>query len=161
MQRDHRLAVAVVAGLDAREQERRFAERPARLAGVIGLAEVGPRHRVLVLEPEERLARFRIRLRTDARARLLGELDEERPEELHEAARERKAQLHRLARRDEHDQAVLLGVVLDLQLMQFHPASIVPLMRWTSAVVERSCSNGIETTRPPRALTSAAPTMRS
>ena len=34
-------------------------------------------------------------------------------------------------------------------------------MRCTSAVVERSCSNGIDSTWPPRASTLAAPTMRS
>src|SRR5258708_7181965 len=67
MQSDHRLAVAIVAGLDAREQQRLVAERAARLAGVIGFAEVGLRHRVLVLESKQRLARLGVRLRADAR----------------------------------------------------------------------------------------------
>src|SRR5258708_27871349 len=93
MQSDPRLAVAIVAGLDAREQQRLVAERAARLAGVIGFAEVGLRHRVLVLESKQRLARLGIRLRADARARLLAELDQQRPEQLDEAARQREAQL--------------------------------------------------------------------
>src|SRR5262249_17261943 len=116
--------------------------------------------RVLMLETKERLAGLRVRLRADARARFLGQLDEERPQQLDEAAREREAQLHRLAGGDQHDQAVLLGVVLDLELVELHEA-MVPLMRCTSAVVERSCSKGIEITRPPRASTPAAPAMRS
>src|SRR5690242_9145132 len=37
VQRDHGLAVAVVAGLDAREQQRRLAERRGMAAGVVGL----------------------------------------------------------------------------------------------------------------------------
>src|SRR5205085_7437434 len=160
MQRDDRLAVAVMAGLDAREQQRRVAERPARAFGVVGLAEVRFRDGVLMLKAEERLARLGVRLRADARARFLGELDEQRPEQLHEAPCKREAQLHRLAGRDQHDQAVLLGVVLDLKLVQLH-GTMVPLMRAMSAVVERSCSKGMETTRPPRARTPAAPTMRS
>src|SRR5260221_1022803 len=160
MQSDHRLAVAIVAGLDAREQQRLVAERAARLAGVIGLAEVGLRHRVLVLESKQRLARLGIRLRADARARLLGELDQQRPEQLDETARQREAQLDQLAGGDEHDQPVLLGVVLDFKLVQLH-VPILPLMRCTSAVVERSCSKGIESTRPPRASTPGAPAMRS
>src|SRR3954465_1382137 len=68
VKRDDRLAVAIVAGLDAGEEERRLAERPRGLAGVVGLAEVGFRHRVLVLKAEERLARLRIGLSADARA---------------------------------------------------------------------------------------------
>src|SRR5919201_2581318 len=160
MQRDDRLPVAVMAGLDAREEERRVPERAARAFGIVGLAEVGSRDGVLVLEAEERLARVGVRLRADARARFLGELDEQRPEQLHEAPREREAQLHRLAGRDQHDQAVLLRVVLDLKLVKLH-GTMVPLMRAISAVVERWCSKGMETTRPPRASTPAAPMMRS
>src|SRR5256885_3027565 len=160
MQRDHRLPVAVVPGLDAREKQRRVAQRPCRLAGVVGLGEVGLGNRVLVLEAEQRLARLGIRLRADAGAGFLGELDEQRPQQLDEAPRERKAQLDGFARRDEHDQAVLLGVVFDFELMQLHEV-IVRGMRCTTAVVERWCSKGIETTRPPRASTLFAPAMRS
>src|SRR5436190_23994872 len=149
-----------MAGLDAREKERRIAKRPAGAAGVVGFAEVGLRHRVLVLETEQRLARLGIGLRANARARLLGKLHQQRPEKLDEAPRERKTQLDRLAGGHLHDQPVLLGFVLDLELMQPH-GPMVPLMRCTSAVVEQSCSKGIDSTRPPRPSTSAAPTMRS
>src|SRR6185295_7330381 len=114
-----------------------------------------------VLEAEQRFARLGVGLRADAGARLLGQLDEQRPQELDEPARERQAQLHRLARRDEHDQPILLGVVFHLELVQPHVRPILPLMRCTRAVVERSCSKGIDITRPPRASTPGAPAMRS
>src|SRR3954464_8893221 len=149
-----------MAGLDAREKERRIAERPAGGARVVGLAEVRLRHGVLVLQPEQRLPRLRIGLRADARARLLGKLHQQWPEKLDETPGKRKTQLDRLAGGHLHDQPVLLGLVLDLELMQPH-GPMVPLMRCTNAVVEWSCSKGIDSTRPPRASTSAAPTMRS
>ena len=50
VQRHHRLAVAVVAGLDAGEQQRRVAERALARAGVVGLCEVRLGHRVLMLQ---------------------------------------------------------------------------------------------------------------
>src|SRR6266404_5485400 len=115
---------------------------------------------MLVLEAEKRLACFGVRLRADAGTGFLGQLDEERPQQLHEAPCEGKAQLDCFARRDQHDQAVLLGFVFDLELVQLHEA-IVRRMRCTKAVVERSCSNGIDATRPPRASTLFAPAMRS
>src|ERR1043165_2998895 len=62
MQRGGRLAVAVMGGLDAREEERRVAERPARAFGVVGLAEVGLRDGMLVPEGEARLARLGVLL---------------------------------------------------------------------------------------------------
>src|SRR5437764_273351 len=88
MQRDHRLAIAVMPGLDAGEKKRRLAEWAARLAGVVGLAEVGFCHRVLMLEAKKGLACLGVRLRADARARLLRELHEQRPQELDETPRE-------------------------------------------------------------------------
>jgi len=52
---------------------------------VVRLRKVRLRHGVLVLQSEQRLARFRIGLRADAGARFLGQLDQQRPQELDEA----------------------------------------------------------------------------
>ena len=74
VQRQHRLTLAVVPGLDASEQQRILAERHAARLALVGLAEIGLLHRLLMLDAEQCLARLRVGLGADARARLLGEL---------------------------------------------------------------------------------------
>ena len=82
MQRDDRLAIAIVPRLDAREQERRFAQRRGRRLILVGTRKIRARKCLLVLEPEQRLACFGIRLRPNTRTGVLGELDEQRPQQL-------------------------------------------------------------------------------
>ena len=122
MQRHHRQAFRVVARLDAGQQQRLCPERrgPGRLLERLG--EIRALDGLLVLDAEQRLARLGAGLHLDPRAGLLGELDQQRPEELHEAARNPHAHLRPVVRGHEHQEPILLGIEIDLQLVQLHGA---------------------------------------
>ena len=64
----------------------------------------------------------RIGLGANARARLFRQLDQQGPQQLDVAPREPKAKLRPIVGADSHQQPVVFGIVIDVDLPQSHAA---------------------------------------
>ena len=116
---EHVAALLVAPRLDARDEQRVLAERPLALRFLVGLGEVRLPDRLLVLEAEQRALRLGVLLQGDL-GRRLGHVEQQRPQPLDAAAREPDEHLAAAVGREPHQQPVVLGDELDLELMETH-----------------------------------------
>ena len=118
-QPEHVAAQLVAPRLDTRDEQRGLAQRPLALRFLVRLGEVRLPDRFLVLEAEQGALRLGVLLQRYVRRRL-GHVEEQRPEPLDAAAREPDEHFAAAVGGEPHQQPVVLGDELDLELMETH-----------------------------------------